>query len=239
MDKTKKIKIFLGLFYSILLISFLILFFSKFSMDELTSYKFIQSNIVELKKIKDTNFVFICMVYLLATIFWVLMLGFGTPVALLGGFIFGKWIGTLIVALGLSIGAMLLYIFANYFLKDFIKKNFLDKYENLETKFKKNEIGFFLLYRFVGGIPFQIANVLPVIFNVSIKNYLLGTFIGIIPSIFVMVTLGSGIEKIIIDNETAPSFLEMIYSPEIYIPIVCFFILILVTLIIKKFFYKN
>ncbi len=239
MDKTKKIKIFLGLFYSILLISFLILFFSKFSMDELTSYKFIQSNIVELKKIKDTNFVFICMVYLLATIFWVLMLGFGTPVALLGGFIFGKWIGTLIVALGLSIGAMLLYIFANYFLKDFIKKNFLTKYENLETKFKKNEIGFFLLYRFVGGIPFQIANVLPVIFNVSIKNYLLGTFIGIIPSIFVMVTLGSGIEKIIIDNETAPSFLEMIYSPEIYIPIVCFFILILVTLIIKKFFYKN
>ena len=134
---------------------------------------------------------------------------------------------------------MLLYIFANYFLKDFIKKNFLTKYENLETKFKKNEIGFFLLYRFVGGIPFQIANVLPVIFNVSIKNYLLGTFIGIIPSIFVMVTLGSGIEKIIIDNETAPSFLEMIYSPEIYIPIVCFFILILVTLIIKKFFYKN
>jgi len=239
MDKTKKIKIFLGLFYSILLISFLILFFSKFSMDELTSYKFIQSNIVELKKIKDTNFIFICMIYLLATIFWVLMLGFGTPVALLGGFIFGKWIGTLIVALGLSIGAMLLYIFANYFLRDFIKKNFLTKYKNLEARFKKNEIGFFLLYRFVGGIPFQIANVLPVIFNVSVKNYLLGTFIGIIPSIFIMVTLGSGIEKIIINNKTAPSFLEMVYSPEIYIPIVCFFILILVTLIIKKFFYKN
>ena len=239
MGKAKKFKLFLSLFYFLLVGVFLYYFLSKFSFQEITSYDFIKNNREYFFELRQRNSLFLALVFILFTIIWVLAAGFGSPVAILSGFIFGKWIGTLIVALGLSIGAMLLYIFANYFLKDFIKKNFLTKYENLETKFKKNEIGFFLLYRFVGGIPFQIANVLPVIFNVSIKNYLLGTFIGIIPSIFVMVTLGSGIEKIIIDNETAPSFLEMIYSPEIYIPIVCFFILILVTLIIKKFFYKN
>ena len=48
---------------------------------------------------------------------WVFLLGFGTPVALLGGFIFGKWFGTLIVALGLTLGATFLYIFGNFFLK--------------------------------------------------------------------------------------------------------------------------
>ena len=239
MEKGNKIKILIAIAYAVIVSLFLWLFFSKFSLSDFTSYEFIKNNRDYLIGLKQNNLIILSILFFIITIFWVLLLGFGTPIFLLGGFIFGKWLGTLIVVIGLTTGATLLYIFANYFLKDFIKKNFLTKYENLETKFKKNEIGFFLLYRFVGGIPFQIANVLPVIFNVSIKNYLLGTFIGIIPSIFVMVTLGSGIEKIIIDNETAPSFLEMIYSPEIYIPIVCFFILILVTLIIKKFFYKN
>jgi uncharacterized membrane protein YdjX (TVP38/TMEM64 family) len=167
------------------------------------------------------------------------MLGFGSPVALLGGFIFGKWIGTLIVALGLSIGATFLYIFANYFLKDFIREKFLHKFKNLEKKFKKNELIYFFLYRFVGGIPFQLANVLPVLFNVSIKNYLIGTLAGIMPSLFIIVSLGSGIEKIINRNEQAPSIIDLLFSPEIYFPISLFVLLILTIIIIKKFFYNN
>jgi uncharacterized membrane protein YdjX (TVP38/TMEM64 family) len=167
------------------------------------------------------------------------MLGFGSPVALLGGFIFGKWIGTIIVTFGLSIGATLLYIFANYFLKDFIRDKFLHKFKNLEKKFKKNELIYFFLYRFVGGIPFQLANVLPVLFNVSIMNYLIGTFLGIIPTIFIIVSLGSGIEKIIHQNEQAPSIIDLLSSPEIYVPVSLFILLALITIIVKKFFYNN
>ena len=60
-----------------------------------------------------------------------------------------------------------LYIFANYFLKDFIREKFLNKFQNLEFKFKKSEFIYLLIYRFVGGIPFAISNVLPCIFNVK------------------------------------------------------------------------
>ena len=64
--------------------------------------------------------------------------------ALIGGFIFGKWIGTLIVVLGLSIGATFLYVFGNYFLKDLIREKFLNRFKSLETKFKKSEFTFLL-----------------------------------------------------------------------------------------------
>jgi uncharacterized membrane protein YdjX (TVP38/TMEM64 family) len=93
---------------------------------------------------------------------------------------------------------------------------------------------FFILYRFIGGIPFQIANLLPVLFNVSIKNYLIGTFLGILPALFVMVSLGSGIENIINQNELAPSMLDMLSSSEIYIPILGFVFLLIIVLFIKK-----
>ena len=109
----------------------------------------------------------------------------------------------------------------------------------MKKKFKKNELIYFFLYRFVGGIPFQLANVLPVLFNVGIKNYLIGTIAGILPSLFIIVSLGSGIEKIIDKNEQFPSIFDLLFSPEIYVPISLFIVLILITIVIKKFFYDD
>ena len=167
------------------------------------------------------------------------MAGFGSPVALLAGFIFGKWLGTIILVLGLSVGATILYVFGNYFLKEVIKEKFLDRFKNLEIKFKKSEFIFLLVYRFVGGIPFAIANVLPCLFNVKIFNFFWSTLIGIIPSTFLIVSIGSGLEKIINQNLEAPRLLEIIYSPDIYMPMIAFVALIIITIVTRKIFYKK
>ena len=68
-------------------------------------------------------------------------------------------------------GATILYIFGNYFLKEIIKEKFINKFKNLEIKFKKSEFIYLLVYRFIGGIPFVLSNVLPCIFNVKVKNF--------------------------------------------------------------------
>ena len=239
MEKSKKLKIFVGLFYLILLASFLIIFLSKYSFEEVASYKFIQQNREYFFQLKEANLTLVFLVFFILTIIWIFFAGFGSPVALLGGFFFGKFLGTFVVALGLTFGATFLYIFGNYFLKDFIKEKFLFKFQNLESKFKKNEFIYFLLYRFIGGIPLVIANLLPVMFNINIKNYFLGTLLGIIPQLFLIVSLGSGLNKIIQQNETAPSIIDLLFSSEIYIPILAFIFIVLITIIIRKFFYKN
>ena len=239
MQKTKNIKIIIGLFYLILLFIFLYLFFYKFTLEEITTYKFIQANREYLANIKQTNTILLLFAFLIFTIIWVLMLGFGSPIILAAGFIFGKWLGVLLAVGSLSIGATILYIFAGYFFKDLIKEKFLNKFKNLETKFKKNEFIFFLIYRFVGGIPFQIANLLPILFNVKRKNYFFGSFLGIMPQGFIITSLGSGISEIIKNNDTVPSLLDLLSSNEIYLPILGFIFLVFLTIILKKFFYKN
>ena len=239
MQKTKNIKIIIGLFYLILLFIFLYLFFSKFTLEEITTYKFIQANREYLANIKQTNTILLLFAFLIFTIIWVLILGFASPILLAAGFIFGKWLGVLLAVGSLSIGATILYIFAGYFFKDLIKEKFLNKFKNLETKFKKNEFIFFLIYRFVGGIPFQIANLLPILFNVKRKNYFFGSFLGIMPQGFIITSLGSGISEIIKNNDTVPSLLELLLFNEIYLPILGFIFLVFLTIILKKFFYKN
>ena len=240
MEKAKKIKIFIGLFYLVAICLFLYFFFSKFSLQDLTSYDFIRENRSYFFELKNSNLFLTSIIFLLLTILWVFpFLGFGSPVALIGGFIFGKWIGTLIVVLGLSIGATFLYVFGNYFLKDLIREKFLNRFKSLETKFKKSEFTFLLVYRFIGGIPWQLSCLIPTLFNVRVKNFFLATLIGIIPQIFLAVSIGSGLEKIIDQNSEIPSITDIIFSADIYVPILAFFGLILITIILRKFFYKN
>ena len=240
MEKTKKIKTIIGLSYLILVCLFLYFFFSKFSLQDLTSYDFIKQNRSYFFELKNSNLFLISIIFLLLTILWVFpFLGFGSPVALFGGFIFGKWIGTLIVVLGLSIGATLLYMFGNYFLKDFIREKFLNKYQRLEMKFKKSEFIYLLIYRFIGGIPWQLSCLLPTLFNVKVKNFFFATIIGIIPQIFLAVSIGSGLEKLIDQNSEVPKITDVIFSQDIYIPILAFFALILFTIFLRKIFYKN
>ena len=240
MEKTKKIKIFVGSSYLVLLIVFLYLFFSHFSLQEITSYEFIKKNSSYFVELKKSNLFLVISVFFLLTILWVFpFLGFGTPVALMGGFILGKWIGTFVVVLGLSIGGTFLYIFGNYFLKDLIKEKFLNKYQNLEIKFKKSEFFYLLVYRFIGGIPWVISCLLPTIFNVRALNFFFATLIGIIPQIFLAVSIGSGIEKLIDKNSEAPGFFELILSSEIYIPLIGFFILVILGFFGRKIFYKK
>ena len=240
MEKAKKIKIFIGLFYLVAICLFLYFFFSKFSLQDLTSYDFIRENRSYFFELKNSNLFLTSIIFLLLTILWVFpFLGFGSPVALIGGFIFGKWVGTLIVVLGLSIGATFLYIFGNYFLKDLIREKFLNRFKSLETKFKKSEFTFLLVYRFIGGIPWQLSCLIPTLFNVRVKNFFFATLIGIIPQIFLAVSIGSGLEKIIDQNSEIPSITDIIFSADIYVPILAFFGLILITIILRKLFYKN
>ena len=239
MEKAKKVKLFIGLFYLILVGLFLFLFFSKFSMQEITSYDFIKNNRNYFFELRQSNIIFLATSFIIFTIIWVLAGGFGSPVAIFAGFIFGRWLGTIFVAIGLAIGATFLYIFANYFLKDTIKEKFLIKFKNLDEKFKKSEFIYLLIYRFVGGIPFAISNVLPCIFNVKISNFFWATILGIIPSLFLICSIGSGLEKIIEKNLEPPEITDLIMSPDIYVPLIIFVLLLGITIILRKIFYNK
>ena len=238
MEKAKKIKLFLGLMYLFIIISFLFLIFSNFSLSDFSSYEFLKKNTDLLNLFKEANFVLLSLSFVLFTIVWTVLLGFGSPIYIAGGFLFGKWFGTLIVTFSLTCGATVLYIIANYIFKELIVEKFSQKFSNLKNKFKKNEFNFMLIFRFIGGIPFFIQNILPCLFEVRLKNYFFATFIGMTPQLFIGTSLGSGIEKIINQNEKLPTFFDILSTKDIYYPLLAFILLILISIFIKKKVYK-
>ncbi len=239
MEKTKKIKLYIGLFYFFFVALFLYFFFSKFSFQEITSYDFIKNNREFFFQMKQSNLFLLASLFILFAIIWVLAAGFVSPLAIFAGFIFGKWLGLILIGFGMSLGATFLYIFANYFLKELVRDKFSNKFHGLEIKFKKSELTYLLIYRFIGGIPFVISNILPCIFNVKPFNFFWATLIGTAPQIFLFCSLGNGLEKVIDRNLEAPSLMELIYSPDIYIPLIIFAVLIVITIFLRRSFYKK
>ena len=238
MNNTKNIKIVLGISYILIISIFLWFFLQNFSIQDFTSYELIKANRDTLDIFKSNNIILSSIIFFIGTVVWVLLLGFGSPVFLVGGFIFGKWLGTFLVVFGLSLGATLLYVFANFFFKDVIKEKFSKRFNNLTEKFKENEFIFFLIYRFVGGIPFFISNILPTLFNIKIKNFFFGSIIGMTPQLFVGVSLGAGLSKVLEENTEPPTIFQLILTPDIYIPIVGIIVLVLIGIILKNIFYK-
>ena len=232
-------KLYIGITYILIIMVFLWFFFNNFSFQDFKSFDLIKSNRNSLNKIKESNIILSVIIFYLISILWVLLLGFASPIFLVGGFLFGKWVGTLVVVLGLTSGATLLYIFASFMFKDFIYNKFSKKYNYLFEIFKKNELLYFVIYRFIGGIPFFLQNLIPTIFNIKIKNYFFGSLIGLTPQLFIGVSLGSGIDKLIENNNEMPSVLEMIMTPDIYLPILGLFLIIFIGFIYRKKFVKE
>ena len=234
------LKLILGIIYLVIISIGLYFLFSTINIEDLRSYEFIRENKDIILKYKSENFLFLSIIFFVFSIIWVLFLGFVTPLAIFSGFVFGKWWGVLIILTSISIGAALLYMLAGFFLRDVIKKKLAPKFSKLREFFIKNDILYFTSFRFMGGggAPYAVQNLLPTLFDMSVRNYVVATFVGNVPSMFVTVALGSGIEKVI-DQNVELSVSTVLFSSEIYIPIIAFFIILFIAFVIRKFYFKR
>ena len=125
-----------------------------------------------------------------------------------------------------------MYLNTKCYFHDLIVKYLEAKILKYKYLFKKNEFFYFLIFRFTGGagIPFGIQNILPTIFNMKVSNYFYSTFLGLLPAVFILNSLGQGIEKLIEQN-TSLNLIQVILEPGIYIPISCFLLILGLSLI--------
>ena len=239
-SKSLNLKLVLGATYLVVISIGLYFLFSIIDIKDLMSYDFIKSNKDVILKYKNENFLYLTIAFFVFSVVWVLFLGFAMPLLIFAGFVFGKWWGISIVLVSSTIGATLLYLLAGLFFREVIEEKLAPKFTKLREFFNKNDVVYFMCYRFVGGggTPYAIQNILPILFNMSVKNYVIATFAGSMPSMFVTVALGSGVESIIDKNEELSIF-SVISSPEIYLPIIGFFIILIIAFFIKKFFFKT
>ena len=237
---SKNLKIFLGISYLILLFIFLYFVFSWIEINKLNDFSYYKelqkdlSNHVSANKI--TNIIY----FFIFAIIWVALLGFGLPLLIISGILFGQLVGTLISVISISVGALVLYSIGNFFFRDLVKKILEYKFNKYILLFKKNEFFYFFIYRFIGGlgVPFGLQNLIPILFGMNKLNYFLSSLFGFIPGFFIFNTIGAGLNTYVKQSEEF-NMLDLILSPGIYTPIFLFACLMFISLFIKKKFFND
>ena len=237
---SKNLKIFLGVSYLLILFAFLYFIFGIIQVERLDDFSYYKELQLNLDSYISSNILINLVYFFIFGIVWVMLLGFGSPILIISGILFGQWLGTAISVLSLSIGALALYSIGNFFFKDLVKLILEKKFVKYISLFKKNEFFYFFIYRFIGGlgVPFFLQNLLPVLFDMRKKNYFLSSCFGFIPSFFIMNTIGAGL-NIYIKQANSFSMINLILSKEIYLPILMFVILMILSLLTKKKFFND
>ena len=233
----KKLKIFLGVSYLILLFLFLYFIFTVIEINRLNDFTYYKELQSDLDTFVSENVLINIFYFFIFAVIWVAFLGFGSPILIISGILFGQIIGTIVSVFSISIGALILYSIGNFFFRDIVKVILEKKFEKYVQLFQKNEFFYFFIYRFVGGlgVPFGLQNLIPILFGMKKLNYFLASILGFIPGFFIINTIGAGLNSYISQAENF-SMVELILTPEIYKPILMFSSLMIFSFILKKKF---
>lgn len=120
----------------------------------------------------------------------------GTPLTLIGGVLFGPILGTLYAVMGATIGATCAFYFSRFFGGGImsnkaggINKKLIVYNQSIE----RNGLATVLFLRFVPLFPFNALNFALGFTNIKSRDYILGTFLGIIPGTMVFVFFGDSL----------------------------------------------
>jgi len=231
MNRLSKIKIFLGLAY-LGIVSLVVIAFFYFGANTFLSPSYLVENKNYIFELRDQNLFLISSVYFFFSIIWVFLMGFGTPLVIFAGFAFGTILGSILSIFSFTIGATLLYLFANHYFKDLVEKYLGTKYASIKQNVNQNELSYFFSLRVIPGIPFPIKNLLPVLFNMKLKNFFLATLFGEAAPIIISVSIFSGLSNAFESDKDLN--LNLLFSPEIFFPLLALAMMSLIANFVKK-----
>ena len=224
-------KIFL-IFFLIVISSFWLIYFFNRDFFEL---KTLFINLDNIQNYIYNNFLFSFLIFTFSYCFLIICnFPIASLLSLIGGFLYGTWIGGIGIIIGGTIGSFIVFLVAKIFFHDFISNRLLNKYSFIDNYFQKNDLELMLLIRLIPGIPFFAQNLILAGLGAERLKFFFTTLIGLSPWAIIFASIGQGLEEIFIKGQDL-SF-ALIAKPEYLIPISLIASLVIIILIFKKKF---
>ena len=181
----------------------------------------------------SNNFLFSFFIFTLSYCFLIVCnFPIASLLSLIGGFLYGTWLGGMGIIIGGTAGSLIVFLVAKLFFHDYVAKKLLHKYLFIHKYFQQNELELMFLIRLIPGIPFFAQNLILAGLGVNSLKFFLTTLIGLSPWAIIFASIGKGLEEIFIKDQDL-SF-SLIAKPEYLIPISLIISMVIFILLFKK-----
>ena len=219
-------------FFPIIFIIVLALFSWVSDLHNYLSFESFKEHQKNIEKMIEGNVIFSCLGYSFLYIMTVaLSIPGATFMTLIGGILFGQWVGSVLVICSATIGATLLFLSARMASGDLVAKKAGSFIKKMQSGFQQNALSYLLTIRLIPLFPFVAVNLAAAFFQMSLKSFVLGTFFGIMPGSFVYVSMGVALHEVIQkENFSFSAVLE----PEVIVALSGLAVLSLLPVFYKK-----
>jgi len=156
----------------------------------------------------------------------------GLVLSLTGGFLFGTWLGGILVATGATIGASIIFLIAKTSLGDTMLAHAGPMIKKMDAGFRRDAASYMLILRLVPLFPFWLVNIVPAFLGVSFRTYFITTALGILPAVFIYTGVGNGLGHLF-EIGTDPN-LGVIFEPQFLCPLLGLAVLALIPIGYKR-----
>jgi uncharacterized membrane protein YdjX (TVP38/TMEM64 family) len=182
--------------FEILLAIGVVFLFKVFGFDSL-SLEFISGHREELETLVQNNIYYSLFLY---AIVYIVFLSIGAPIgaimSVVAGYFFGIELGMFAVLPVAMISASITFFLGNKILNTYVRYRYKERIADIEDELDQYGFYYVLATRFSSVLPFFLVNLLFGASGLSWKNYLLPTFLGLIPGTIIYVNIGSSLKNI-------------------------------------------
>ena len=216
--------------FFLIIFSFWVIYFLNRDFFELKTL-FIYLEIIQ--NYISNNFLFSFFIFTLSYCFLIVCnFPIASLLSLIGGFLYGTWLGGMGIIIGGTAGSLIVFLVAKLFFHDYDAQKLLHKYLFIHQYFQQNELELMFLIRLIPGIPFFAQNLILAGLGVNSLKFFLTTLVGLSPWAIIFASIGKGLEEIFIKDQDL-SF-SLIAKPEYLIPISLIISLVIFILLFKK-----
>ena len=151
---------------------------------------------------------------------------------LAGGFLFGTAVASVLVVIGATLGACLVFLVARTALGDALRARAGPWLSRMEAGFARNAFSYLLVLRLVPLFPFWLVNLVPAFLGVPLGTFAAATLIGIVPGAVVYASVGAGLGAVF-DAGGTPD-LGLILQPRVLLPLLGLALLALVPVAYRR-----
>ena len=145
-------------------------------------------------------------IYILAYTAATLLLMPSTPLNLMGGALFGPWVGTLWTSIGALIAALVAFAFTRTVGRSLVQKRLGSRLQHLDREIRDGGLFYMFSMRLLPLLPYGLMNFGAGLTSVRFRDYAVGTALGTVPGILPFVMLGSSGLKTLKTGEVLPLF---------------------------------
>ena len=151
-----------------------------------------------------------------------------------GGYLFGLTLGVPAIVIAATLGAVVIFLASRTALGEMLEKRASGFLKQMEQGFHESELNYMFVLRLVPVFPFWAINIAAGVLGVSLRNFVIGTFFGIIPGTFVYTSIGNAAGAAFDAGEDV-TLSGILFKPETLLPIVGLAALALLPVILKRY----